>query len=606
MIGFDPRAWILAVIGLAVGLGVVRLLLWQKAAPVGARSSRPRMALLLGLQPAIGLLLYLTLFPPSGTVPTGVLVVATAGTRLPVARAPEDILVALPEAGAVPGAIRVPDLATALRRFPGAQVRVVGQGLVPRDQTASPHSLAFDPPPSPRGLIDLALPEPVAPGAAFSVGGQLGTLPLGVIELVDPADVVVDRARLTAGQRFVVEAGARTPGLALFGLRLRDPAGKVIEEVAVPVQTRAQAQPRVRVLAGAPGPETKYLRRWASDAGIDLGIDIDVGAGVQLGDGPIPLTRAALGEVDLVVIDDRRWETLGAGGQAALTSAVSDGLGLLLRPTGPLSATTRRDWAGLGLPLTGSDDSVPARLDPPVSVETEADPSQERPRQPPPELARRGLVDPGTGAVSLLRDADGVALASWRLRGRGRVGVWTVTDSYALLLTGQGDRYADLWSDLFSVIARAGDDSAVAIDGPALTGRRTRVCRIEGDAVVFAPDGSRRSLPLDPLTGAHACGAYWPTQAGWHLVRDRQGRETIFHVQPAAGAPSLTRWADRQATLALVTPASVAAGDAAQVGTPGSSWPWAGGLVGLLGLLWWTERRRPRRTDGLDQTKEAL
>ncbi|HZV83592.1 MAG TPA: hypothetical protein VFF48_01270, partial [Brevundimonas sp.] len=194
--GFDPRGWAMAAIGLAVIIGLVRLLLWQRMAPADARSPRPRMALLLGLQVVTSLLLYLTLFPPSGTVSTGALIVATAGTGA-VTRASDDILVALPEAGAIDGAVRLPDLATALRRFPSAaKVRVVGWGLAPRDQHPTARPLIFAPPAGPRGLIDLAPPQPVAPGAAFSVGGQVGALPLGLIELVDPADVVVDRARV--------------------------------------------------------------------------------------------------------------------------------------------------------------------------------------------------------------------------------------------------------------------------------------------------------------------------------------------------------------------------------------------------------------------------
>lgn len=591
--GLDPRPWTMAIIGLGVLMGIVRLLLWQRSAPVAEQSPRVRLALLAGLQLAIGLLLFLSLFPPSDLVRSGNLLVATAGTAGPVALRTGDVLVALPEAGTLEGALRVPDLATALRRFPDASgIRIFGQGLAPRDQDAAPQGLTFDPPPAPPGLIDVALPAPVAPGAGFSVGGQIGTLPRGMIELVDPAGSIVSRAAVTAGERFVVTGSARTPGLALFTLRLRDAAGGVLEQMAVPVQTRTETQPRVRVLAGAPGAETKFLRRWAGDAGIDLRVDIDVGAGIQLGDGRMALTRASLAEVDLVVIDDRRWESLGAGERSSLISAISEGLGLLLRPTGSLSPASRREWAALGLPLTGAGDSVATRLEaPPVVGEQTGQPA------PPvrdllPELARRDLVDSGPDAVSLIRSADGIAMASWRARGRGRVGVWTLTDSYALVLTGQEARYASLWSDLFSTLARASEASQVRITQPVLTGRRMSVCRIDGTATILAPDGSQRSLLVDPLTGEHACGAYWPTRTGWHVVRDGQGRETPFYSQTAAAAPSLAAWADRQATMSRAADTARSQGNITTE-SPGSPWPWFTGLLVLAGLLWWLERRRP-------------
>ena len=601
MIGqeLDPRPWTMVLIGLGVLIGMMRLLLWQRSAPVAERSSWRRVGLLGGLQMALGLLLFLTLFPPTDTVRRGGLIIATAGTETPSGRRAGDVLVALPEAGAIEGAERVPDLATALRRFPDASgITILGQGLPLRDQDAAPDDLIFDPPQAPRGLIEVAFPKPVAAGAAFSVGGQIGSLLRGSIELIDPAGTLVSRKAVTAGGRFVVTGAARTPGLALFSLRLRDADGRVVEQLIVPVQTRSQSPPRVRVLSGAPGPETKFLRRWASDSGIDLRVDIDVGAGVQLGDGRVALTSAALAEIDLIVIDDRRWETLSPPERAVLTSATSEGLGLLLRPTGTLSPASRREWAALGLPLTGVDEAVATQLEPLAGLDSLTGRPNPEVRVTLPELTRRGLPDAGPESVSLLRGPDGVALASWRSRGRGRVGVWTITDSYALVLTGEQSRYADLWSSLFSTLARASDDTTVRVDQPVLTGRRTRLCRIEAGAKILDPAGTETALLMDPLTGENACGAYWPKQEGWHVVRDGRSRETPFFVQGMEKAPSLPAWADRQATMALTATTEVALVDRT-TGTPGSPWPWFAGLLTVAGCLWWLERKRSK--PGSDQ-----
>ena len=588
----DPRTWTLALIALAVVAAVIRLLLWHRAAPTEARPPSWRFAVLLALQPVAGILLWLVLFPPSVAGRAGTLIVATAGSPMTLSPAPGDVLAALPEAGAVPGAERVPDLATAVRRHPGvARVRIEGQGLPPRDHRALAIPMDFTPPEVPVGLVEIALPDPVAPGAGFSVGGKVGALALGSAELVDPANVVVDRQRLLAGQKFVLNATARTPGLALFGLRLRDAAGAVVEQIDVPIETRAQTPPRVLVIAGAPSAETKYLRRWGQDAGIALSVQIDVGGGIQLGDPPVALTRAALREIDLAVIDDRAWETLGAGPRSALAGAIDEGLGLLLRPTGPLTAGTRRDWAGLGVPLTGGAASLPLRLDaaqPPPATGGGPSTTAEAGL---PEMARRDLGHEGAGAVSLLRDADGLALASWRARGRGRVGVWTVTDSYALILTGRPERYGELWSELFSALARAGDDSRLRVDGLGRAGVRLSLCGVIGEASVAAPDGRRRGLRVDPATGDQACAAYWPEASGWHLARDGQGRETPIYVHPADAAPSLAITANREATLALAAAPSGRTAPAPPR-APGSPWPWLAGLLAVLAQLWWLERNR--------------
>ncbi|WGM48012.1 hypothetical protein KOAAANKH_02900 [Brevundimonas sp. NIBR10] len=591
----SPAFWTALVILAAVVLGIVRLILWQRSAGP-ARAARWRLMTLIGLQVLAGAMLWLTLHPPASPIRTGTMIVATAGSPATIAAEPGDILIALPEAGPVTDATRVPDLATALRRYPTpARIRIIGQGLTPRDQSPLPVPVEFSAPPLPRGLIDLALPEPTAPGATFVVGGQVGTLAAGTLELVDPADVVVDRARIASGQRFALMAAVHAPGLALFDLRLRDASGAVVERIAVPVETLAPTPPRVLVLAGAPSAETKYLKRWAEESRIALTLDIDIGGGIQLGDAPIALNAATLDRLDLVILDDRRWENLAGGQRAALTAAVNNGMGLLLRPTGPLSAATRRDWAGLGLNLSGGDDAVPLRLAPTAQTAAPDDTAPVEPTddaEASPELARRDLTITGSEAIALLRDADGVALASWRARGRGRVGVWTVTDSYALVLTGRPDQYGEMWSALFSQIGRAGEDSRAELSGVARVGTRVALCHLLGQPRVLGQDGRVRSLRIDPAAGDRACAAYWPNQAGWHVVQDDQRRETPFYVHPIEDAPSLEAANRRSVTeaLASLTPARTAPDSTSHA--PGSPWPWFCGLLFVLSGLWWLERNR--------------
>lgn len=599
----DPALWTGLLIGAAVLAGALRLILWSRAAPEAERGPRWRPAALILLQVAAGSLLWLTLHPPASLIRTGTMIVATAGSPVSVPTSPGDILIALPEAGPVQEAERVPDLATALRRHPTpARIRILGQGLTPRDQRPLPVPVDFDPPPLPRGLTDVALPGPALPGETFVVGGQVGALAAGTVEMLDPADEVVDKTVVAAGQRFALISSTRTAGLALFQLRLRDPTGALVEQIAVPVETLEPSAPRVLVLAGAPGAETKFLQRWAEGSGVALSLDIDVGGGIRLGDSPLSLTRATFSKLDLVVIDDRRWEGLGAPARAALTTAVSEGLGLLLRPSGPLSPATRRDWAGLGASLSGGDEAVPLRLDPPATAH--ADPTETSETEALPELTRRDLADESSAAVTLLRDADGVPLASWRARGRGRVGVWTVTDSYALVLIGRPDRYGEMWSALFSEIGRAGDDSRALVDGLPRAGVRIALCRLTGAPEVVGRDGRAHGLRIDPATGDRACAAFWPEVAGWHVIRDGEGRQTPFYVQPADAAPSLIASADRSATLALAGTAPIRAAPASTSRATGSPWPWFAGLLVVLAALWWLERNRS--FDGLASLRARL
>lgn len=591
-------AWLLAAITIGAAVALIRLGLWWHAAPVAARGPTWRFPVLIALNIAAAALLYLTLDPPDVGLRSGRLVVLTTGAAADPARETGDILVVFPEGPSDGPADRVPDLATALRRHPEVRrIQVLGGGLTARDREAIDRPIDYLAPPAPpRGLTALTFPQPVAPGGPFIVSGSVGAVASGTIELVDPAGAMVARAPVASGGRFALSGAARAAGLALFDLHLKDAQGQVIERINVPVDTRGQPVPRVQVLAGAPGPETRFLRRWAEEAGIDLSVQLSLGAGVTLTAAPAPVTADSLSEIDLLVIDERRWEALSAGERGAVRAAVAGGMGLLLRPTGPLSDATRRDWAALGASLSGGENTRPLVLDGAEAENPPAPPSGEAANAdttPPLELTRRDFQHGGVDAVTLLTDADGVALASWRPYGAGRVGVWIVADSYGLVLTGQGDRYSELWSRMFGALGRPEGEDGAVLRGIARAGERATLCGVIEGSQVIAPDGRRTTPVIDPRAGPGPCAAFWPTHSGWHTVNAGERGDSVVYVHPAEATPSLIATERRQATLDLTASLRAADAGAGSREGPGSPWPWFLGLLVVMGGLWWLERYRP-------------
>ncbi len=256
---------------------------------------------------ASGALLYLTLFPPLLPIGGETLLVATAETPADLRPAPGERLVLLPEAPAIAGGERVPDLATALRRHGQVQRLVIhGRGLPARDRDgAAGVPVSFRPLPVPTGLIRLDPPANTPAGAAFVLAGAAAGLEGGTAELLDPAGRRVDQRVLSAEGSFTLGGIARAPGLALFTLRLRGRDKAIVSDTAVPLRTVAAPAPLRALLAGAPSPEAKYLRRWAEDAGIDLRSRLDAGAGVDLGGDGVRLDAGTLREVDVVIIEDQ-------------------------------------------------------------------------------------------------------------------------------------------------------------------------------------------------------------------------------------------------------------------------------------------------------------
>lgn len=560
--------------------------------------------LLAALSLASAVLLHLTLFPPSIPIGGETLLVATAETPVGAQARSGERLVALPEAPALTGVERVPDLATALRRHDQVQrIRILGRGLVQRDRdTLTGIPVSFTPMPVPRGLIRLDPPADTPAGAVFTLAAQAAGMEGGIAELLDPAGRRVDSRVIGSEGRFTLGGTARAPGLATFTLRLRGRDTAIVSATPVPLRTLEERPVRALLIA-APSPEAKYLRRWAEDAGIALQSRLDAGSGVDLGGGGVSITAASLKDADVVIIDDQALMALGSGGRASLSQAIAGGLGVVVRMTAPASAATRSTWRALGLAAEGGSDIAPVALAP-LAVDADAlavrrgPGTQDLPGSlntlddPAPELGRWTLRT-GTNLVPVVSDADGALLAGWQQRGQGRVAVWTVANSFALVLGGQPDRYAQWWSETLSAVARPGSLFRPEVPALVRAGERAAICGIAANARVIAPDKNETALAIDPAAGARGCAAYWPSAPGVHRIvqAERGGEQALaFVVLPEAALTSIragqtgeatARWAAEQA--------ATAARNLPERRSPG--WPYALAWLLLSSALWFGERR---------------
>lgn len=611
-------------LGLAAVVASLRHVLRWRRLPAPARPTASRMAAILLLQFACVALLHAVLFPPGRPLDGARLVVMTSDTGIEAAReAARDggLLVALPEAGAdataAAGAQAMPDLATARRMHPRATgLQVLGAGLEARDLDAARGlPLGFDPPPPPHGLVELQAPVRVATGGLLHVSGRIQDAGDTPVELLDPAGTVQDRALPDAEGRFQLQALVRASGPALFRLRLQDEP-----EAVVPVDARPGDGARLLLLAGAPNPELKYLRRWASDAGLRLHSRMALGGGIALGDGPLTFDAETLADFDLAIIDERAWTGLGADARSALLAAVDEGLGLMLRITARPDAATREALRQLGFALgdAGPAGDTMVMLDRPRPAEAED--ADARPGPAPdaadtgdeamPPLARQPYPLHAAGSVSLLDDASGTSLARWRQAGRGRIAAWNLDQSFRLVLTGHGARHARLWSEATSTLARPRARPRPHFEGIARTGQRALLCGFEPGTALVASDGTRLHPLHDPRSAG--CGALWPARSGWHRAGEGEAAPMLY-VHPADALPGLAARERRDATLRLAAidrpgapgtaDASTPTQRAADTGPTGSGrgfdgtssgtgprWPWFLAWLLAAGALWWLER----------------
>jgi hypothetical protein len=551
----------------AVVLGVLRT--WQV---------RRLRLIRIGLQIFAALLLYFCLFPPTASenFSADELVVVTPGaTRAQLAALPSvATIVALPGVDADKAIERVPDLGTALRAHAGARrLRVVGNGLPLRDRDAARGLVAtFDAAPLPRGLVELEVPASVRAGNVWRIDGRVEAVADGRVELRDPSGTVVATQALDTQGRFALHANAKGEGTTLFALKVLDRDGAQVDAATVPLSVHDGLPPKIVLLAGAPDAELKYLRRWAADAGLALTSRIALSDGVALTEGTFASSDEAWRAADIAIVDDRAWAALDAARKQALIAAVRDGLGLLLRATGPLPAPVAADWEGLGFHLRAVDAPAPVALDKTLGF---ADSGL--------VFSRSALAVEAGDAAPLLRADDGSTLAWSRNFGRGRVALWLLADSYRLALGGAAPAYGTLWGGTLAV-ARARGDAAPTLADAARVDERAVLCGLSADAVVANENGERTPL----LVGADRCAGYWPQAPGWHVLIDASERWP-FHVRTRDEAAGLAAADDARTTRELLGVSTSAAAVATRA-VPLPRWPFFLAWLAAAAALWWLER----------------
>ena len=570
----DAPLWVAAILAVAAATAS-----WRKI-------TRGPRDFALWLQLPAAALLYLALFPPNVTLRSDSLSVMTAGAAASQHSVlPGDVLaIALPDARAPAQAEAVPDLATALRRHPGvSRLAIIGAGLSARDRAAvGDRTVTFQPAPE-HGLLELRAPDTVPLGRQWSMSGRAAAGTRRV-ELLDPSGSVVDKIDIDQVGRFSLSAAARAAGSVRFELRLLGDKNSLQDTISIPLVIVGGTPMSVIVRSGAVNPELKYWRRWASDAGLTVGVSASLSEGVTTHAGDAGLTAAALAQADLVMLDERAWAQLDASEKSALRDASEQGLGLLLRANATPTAETAADWRELGFTLSTAKAPTSVTIDRYLGLHDRAA-----------FTAAKTEFSSPTSVVQIQAD-DGEPVLSWHTQGRGRIALWRLVDSYRLVLLGEQARYGALWASTLELLARP--RGAPAATAPRLPQNswvmeRSMFCNLGKAASVATPLDESIGLTVD----AHGCAAYWPAAPGWHSLRTA-GSEWPFYVRAASDGRTLRTAMDAAATASLASrdmqaPRADAlfAGPASILRARMASWPWLVAWLSVTGAMWWWERR---------------
>lgn len=541
---------------------------------------------LLAMQVPLGALLALALLWQPAPAP-GQLIVLTQGagaTQIAAlrARSPGAHWRRLPGAAAESGVTLSVDLSAALRETAADRVRIVGHGLERRDLALlASRQTRFDPAPwSATAIVALAEQGALTAGQRWRVRGRLQAPYDGLaLHLVDPSGRSIARAAPEATGEFELQATSPLAASLDYAIELRE-GEQVLQRLPYPVQTQAAPSARGLLLAAAPSPETKFLRRWAIDAGLRLDARIGLRPGLALNSGETRPSAAGLADLDLLIVDSRSWRSLGAA-QLEIAEAVRHGLGLLLRLETVDDPITLSELRALGLDLA-------PRGPAPTRVEAaSADPPLV------PGTALQALpLQVAASAPTVVELNAGLGHAGWTTLGSGRIGASWLLDSYQYVQQGQHAVHASHWSMLWQTLARSRPAAPRwRPAGRAMAGQRIALCGGAGRPSLRDEGGRVLRSVIDPDTG---CLGFWPAQPGrWQVIpSEGDGTAHWIDVLPDDAAQTL-RIAERRDASRAHAEAFVFRAD--EQDRPLDPRLLRAALLAAwllcAGLAWWAERR---------------
>ncbi|MBD8525364.1 hypothetical protein [Pseudomarimonas arenosa] len=485
-----------------------------------ARLGKQRRWALLCAQPILlAGLAGVVLWQPSNTpLPFGLITKGATAEHVVAlqSRFPELEWLALPDALPWPNAQPVPDLGAALRKQPAALV-LAGDGLS-SDQLAllAGLPLQFEPVnPTAPGIVKLSAPRTVSVGQRWTVRGRVQPTRSGLnLHLVDPAGNDLDQTAVDEAGEFQLVGSTPLASPLRYTVELRDEE-RMVQSLPLPLQAHIPSQMRMLLIAATPSPELKFLRRWATDAGIQLDAQIGVAPSLALRRGQPALSPASLAELDLVLIDDRSWQQVGQQ-RELIVEAVRNGLGLLLRVTEPASPARLQTWQQLGLSIESTGEA-PIEVQPLFLV---------------PRLASGTALHAWPlRAVDAhpLRDDAALGHSTWNALGRGRVGLTWLNDTFQYVQQAHPEVHASHWAALLHELARSASSEPRwrALTTP-LVKQRATLCGGDRPPTLIGPDGERIETLRDANTG---CVGFWPSRPG------------LWQIESSAGQPE-PQWID--------------------------------------------------------------
>lgn len=375
-------------------------------------------------------------------------------------------------------------------------------------------------------------------GALVSSQSENGWLylsgPGGVID-----SLAIDSSRETP---FQFSLAPRDTGRFLYEMYFNAPAGKAMWREEFEVVVTPPPTLHILVIEASPNFETAYLMRWLAKQKNAVACRTTISrerhrfaflnhAKVDL----LRLNPSLLKRYDLLLIDGRALRDLSASERASLREAIAqNGLGVLLMPDEIVLNREQQNFSGheffLNFKLAAFH-GLEERFVKPSWPGQGENATTALPAEP-------FEIEYNWNLKPLIKDEHDRILAAAHQRGKGRIAMQLVRDSYRWILTGASEQYAAYWSHLLAEISRSPSGrkwdlpqtKPIIVDQPLQLRLTTETSLPVG--IIATENGKTDSLYLrqDAGEATHWWGTYWPRESGWHKIATLDGATQWFYV----------------------------------------------------------------------------
>ena len=394
-----------------------------------------------------------------------------------------------------------------------AQLFILGSGVKPYDfwqlEGRTVNLLQAE---IPDGIDQLSYSKTLAEGEDLNLTARYLKPKLGnQIVLQAPGNLGVDSVVFTAATDtlFSLQAKVKAPGDFVYNLVEKDSLGTVVNNEALPIHIIPQKQLQVVMLTAFPSFEFKYLKNYLAE------LNHQVLVRSQLTQGRFKyeyfnqerkpfnaLATSSLNDLDLLILDAGAWQSLSRNEQNSIKDAVTqEGLGVFIMPSEDL--------------FYGSQPLIDFKFTRTAQTELELKDGT--------VVSTFGYyLNPATNFNATLKSGNQI-LAGQRFLGFGSVSTTVLSNTYALQLKGNQERYNSLWSEILKSVLKpeSGDvfweeqDQILTPNEPYTINFRTAV----SEFTLTDADGNSILAAQHPDIPELWSAIVYPEETGWFTLK---------------------------------------------------------------------------------------